>query len=203
MTRMGGLYDRLVVNRENKWFDVSEATNPTQTGATILEMNVPLPQGTGESARIGRKIFVKSIYLRWRFNPAVASETQRVRIAIILDKQCNGAVATYGDVFQAGGSIWQRPRNLSNAARFQILKLWDVEIGATGGGPRADSPFTTDRFYHVARNFHYFKKCNIPITYNGTTGVVTEVCCNNLLILGSSNLDTGGFAYTCRIRFTD
>lgn len=183
---------------EQKFFDTALSEVFDKTAETAQASLNLVPQGVTENTRIGRKLHIKSIYIRGRFfnDPAATNQMSICTLILVLDKQCNGAAATWADVFD-GTQTNQRMRNLANSERFQVIKTWDCILPLTAG---VDGAYTS-----TGCPLEWYKKVNIPILFSNTTGAITEICCNNLLLLGGDSVsdDTCSFQGTCRLRFTD
>ncbi len=186
--------------REMKFFD----STFTVSGVNLVgELNSSInlvPQGTGESERIGRKMTIRSI--DWRFTirklqetGAVGSDT--VRVIMFLDTQANGAAAVPGDILEA--TDYQAFYNLTNSGRFRILmdRTYDSNVKAGSGNGSVDQTFS----HQIHGRFS--KKCSIPIEYSSTTGAITEIRSNNIGVVLFAERDQGSdFVSRIRIRFT-
>jgi hypothetical protein len=156
---------------------------------------VEIAQGTGNNQRIGRKINVRTIHLQAViYSEAAAAATafggEMVRVALVLDKQANGATPSSSLIYDNffGGGVFGAAcsfRNKENEARFRVLKEWRVPITPQFGVATAG---TTGVIAYDTKRVEVYKKVNIPIEYNGTTGAITEIRSNNLLLLLSSSL---------------
>lgn len=182
--------------KEQKFFDTTLADTISSTLGLIDtgdQLNL-IPQGVTESTRVGRKAFLKSIQIQaiYQFSGSVG-QGGAFYMYLILDKQCNGAIATTADVF-TGTNAASTLRELSNSSRFWVMKRWVHIID-----PKVASG-------DVTKNISFYKKLNIPIEYNSTTGAIGEICCNNLFLMaGSSNAGAAvtTLVGTARLRFTD
>lgn len=215
--RIGGNYGRYnrKTSSELKFFDigttaytvdttpevipwtVTSATSTTSTGSLVQ-----IVQGDTESMRNGRKITIKSIQCKGFLTGPTTTPNDVIQLYLILDKQCNGALPSYSDVFEDVPVVSEVNRmiNLSNSSRFTIIKkLRMTFVGQTAlAGPVYTSQIKSIDFY---------KKCNIPIEYDSsaTTGVVTSVKSNNLfwLAVGSASDDGPILSLNNRLRFVD
>ncbi len=202
ITRRAGFFGRFAgAGAELKFhdLDIDDATIASNGTITEDSCNV-IVQGTSESQRIGRKCTLRSI--NWRFNirlpegTAVTTTSDTVRVILYLDKQTNGATAAVTDILESDD--FQSFNNLSNKSRFRTLmdRTYDLNTDLSGDGTTVDSP----RFN---MNDTFFKKVNIAIEYDSTTGAITEQRSNNVgvLLLSKNGLCT--FASKMRIRFSD
>lgn len=202
VTRTGGFYRKMSQGgQEFKFFDTSLAFTVDATGEVPATGQLSLiPQGDTESSRDGRKVNVTSILLKGRmtFTPAAAATASGVTyMYLVQDTQCNGAAAAATDVLTST-SFSVAIRNLGNSERFKILKKWTYDWNSMAGA--------TTAYNNQNKHFEFYKKCNIPLIFSGTTGAITEIRSNNIFLLaGSTNsiddlVDVQG---VCRLRFTE
>lgn len=204
-TRTAGYYGRFRGRRtgggfggELKFLDTGSSTLFTTAGAVNPNF-VVIPQGVGESERIGRKVTIKSIYLKGVIvhNPVtVNSAANTCRIMIIQDKQANGAVFAVTDVLETASYLAHR--KLENINRFKILKDTTFSINSNSSDGSAPG--------EAQRPFTYYTRCNIPIEYDTTasTGAIATQRSNSIALLMIA--DTGTvttFSYNCRVRYSD
>lgn len=203
--RVSGYYGRYSKrDGELKFHDVDLDDAVVAAAGTITGTINAIAQGVTESTRVGRKCTLKSINWRWRtYAPeadAVANPAQPdiIRIILYLDKQCNGAAAAVTDILETAN--YNSFRNLANSGRFTILldryvNVNYLTLASDGAGVVSSSENT--------RAGSYYKRCNIPIEFSSTTGVITEIKSNNLGVCLLSVNGTGGFESKIRLRFSD
>jgi len=143
----------------------------TAPGATTL-MN-GLANGSDASTRIGRKVVLKSLYVRWSYSLAATSVGgSPARIIIFFDKQANAFAPNNTDVLAA--SEFNRPNNLSNRDRF--ITLYDhitPTVSANGE-------------YSVAGSC--YKKLNLETIFNqGTAGTIGDITSGSIYIMFAQN----------------
>ncbi len=182
--------------------DLDDATITT-AGAVTDSINL-IPQGVTEITRVGRKCTITRI--NWHFNiilPEVDDITDPspgdiVRVIMYLDKQANGAAATALGILETDD--YQSFNNLANSGRFRILMDRNYSIqyaslaSATAGNVSSAAAYIQDSFY---------KKCNIPLEFDSTTGAVTEIRSNNLGVMLITREGAAGFFSKIRLRFHD
>lgn len=205
---------------ERKFFDgVRAAVVPAATG-TILNASINLvPQGTGESEMIGRKIIVKRISMRLNCALPTAGPyddvnqpfDDTIRICLILDKQANGAGATIGQIFESapgiGNATYLSMMNLEYSKRFQIIKEWMINFDANGvafWNATAGEP----KFYKFGEEetIKWSKKKNIRIDFGnmaGATRNINEIRTNNLVVAAFTKRGLAAVEYYWRIRYLD
>lgn len=184
--------------------DVVVATS----AAVVISLNV-IPQGTTASERIGRKITITKLKLRWVLNlPNIQDATALtsgdvIRVMVFVDKQTNGAGAIGSDILKFP-TDFQSYRLLSNVGRFDILydKFHSLQY-LTGAGLGGD--IGSAQLYQGGVKYHYkfSKSMTLPIEYSGMTGAIDEIQSNNIGILLISSNGNGGFDGDVRIRYTD
>jgi len=196
--RTSSAYRRGAGTGETKYFD----TGNTDTGdATAGNINLlcTVPQDATETGRVGRKINVKTINIRAYFtldsqgtNPPTGAI---VRWMIVLDKQTNGATFAMSDLLSQ--VVPNGFRNLDNVDRFVVLKDKSITLNCmTMNG-------TTSSAINYSRQVRFTKKCNIPIEYSGTTGVIGQVRSNNIYFVYISSDIASNAIWKGRIRYTD
>lgn len=191
---------------EQKFLDNDLVDNVISTTASVISSFNLLAQGLTGSTRIGRKITVRKLHVRYelflpdKLDESVLTSGDIVRVIFFCDKQTNGT-ATLGADILINNTNYQSYRLLSNQGRFEILmdKFHELkyDIAASGGG--------ADAFAQggVVRHFSFSKKMSLPIEFSGITGVITEVRSNNLGMLLISSNGIAGMIGKSRIRFSD
>jgi len=202
LLRVGGYTGRFGKNGELKFFDTAISFTIDATGEVPAtgQLNL-IPQGDTESTRVGRKCTVKSIewWLNMQYNPSAANVEDLTKIAIVQDKQANGAAATAALVYTST-NLPTAPRNLENEPRFRVLKeivqVWNAQAGVAGA------------YAPVQKYVHGRKKVNIPLIFDSTatTGAIGTIRTNNIFLLagtGGSSDDLVNVNGNVRIRYTD
>ncbi len=189
-------------NAEMKFFDLTIDDAVIGTGANIVQDSCnKIPQGVTESTRIGRKCTVKAI--NWRFtmtldsNANFANGQDVVRVILYLDKQCNGATAVNTQILES--SNVHSFNNLANKSRFRTLMDRTYDLYKFGGAPSGAAYATGE--YGVTDSL--YKKCNIPIEFDNTTGAITEIRSNNIGVMLCTFTGIASFTSKMRLRFSD
>lgn len=197
--RTGGYFGTAAPGAELKFLDhaiddavvASAGAILVATGGSAGTLNA-ISQGTGQTQRDGRKCTVKQI--NWKYEltlPASATSGDVVRVMLVLDKQCNGATAAVTDILASAD--YQAFNNLANSGRFRTLMDRTYAINATAGiAGTIVTEVIQDSFYH---------KCNIPLEFSSTNGVITEVRSNNITGLVISQSGVAGMVGNLRLRF--
>jgi len=188
---------------EKKYLDTTYIGSFDQTGevlpggGTSTGLNL-IPQGDTAVTRDGRECYIRSIHLRGYVNlPLNAGISSCViRMMLVLDTQANGAYPAFADVVNGVNGF----NNLDNSKRFRILKDWFFAVNSMNLALTAADVLTSTSIYKYIK---YNKRCNIPLEFSGTTGAITEVRSNNLVLIAAAapTDDTVNFAMITRIRF--
>ena len=166
--------------REWKFHDVTTTdADIASTGEILEDSLLHIAAGTGESQRVGRKIWVKSLsmhaHLTLDEGTNLAHCVQYIRTIVYVDKQANGAAATVAEILES--TAFQSHYNANNVpSRFRILCDKRHKVGsktAAGDG-------TTNDFGLEVVAFKFYKRMNLPVEYSSTTGAIGEICCNNI-----------------------
>ncbi len=199
-TRRSGFFG---INRsgELKFFDIDVDDGVVSVTGDIIDSVNELAQGTQEQQRIGRNCVITNI--GWRFRVSLPSSTAKnltsdvVRVIMYLDKQCNGATATVTGILESAN--YQSFNNLSNKSRFRTLSDMTYDLVARSGAGNG----TANDFGEDVISGSFFKKVNIPLEFDGTTGAITEIRSNNIGILFISQGGVASFDSKLRLRFSD
>lgn len=163
----------------------------TTSGAQVTLIN-GVAQGVASNERIGRKITMKSLFVRgYAAMQGSTVGNSPVRVLIVYDKQTNASAPIVTDIVLQDTIM--SPMNLANAQRFQVLYDAVFKLGTAG-----DQVF----------NFQKYIKLNHDVTYNlGATSAVGSIQTGSVYCLVWNN---GGFATAApahniwtRIRYVD
>lgn len=200
--RVGGNYGRYNTSEsETKWFDTTDPSTIVPIGGVVLAPSLNLiPEGTTESSRLGRKARVVSIHIKGAILlPGTANSTaalDRVRFIVLVDKQANGAAPIVTDYLETAQI--NSFRNLSNSQRF--TSLYDkTRVLHSNAGAGADA--ATDIYPPMVSTLTINKKLNLPLEFSSTTGAITEIRSNNIVVMALSEFGFALSAFTARIRF--
>ncbi len=160
---------------------IAFTASPT-TESTVLGTMLNIPQGTGETQRIGRVIRVKSVMIRYHclVGGGTTDIHDEIKLYLVLDKQCNGGVATIGDILGTGSCL--AFRNLQNVNRFKILATRYIQLSSAAGAGNG----TTNLFEGHIQDGQIIVRGDWPIEYSGTTGAISELRSNNIFLLAIS-----------------
>lgn len=186
------LYQVDLTGAEKKAIDTTSTLAPPLTASfTACTLLNGCAQGVGNSERIGRKMCMKSISLRYIHQPTSGGPNSQVRILIIYDKQTNGSLPANSDIIPLAQFIGHL--NLSNADRFVVLM---------------DEISESSQSSALTISGKRYLKCNLETVFGGTTNGIASINSGGVYILAANNSDltvgaVSALWYQVRIRYTD
>lgn len=161
------------INHPSNTFDAA-------TGTLTNAHPLAIPQGTGVSGRLGRKVILRNINARWTLKKlgntlATGTASMRWRLLCVRDKQCNGSYAAPNSIL-ANTSLIDTFMALENQYRYDIL--FDKQ------GCLDSQIITTTNYGETCFTIKFSKKCFIPIEYSSdtsTNGDITSLTTNNIV----------------------
>lgn len=200
----------IYTSSERKYFDIDNATYAVNTTGSFTPLCLPV-LGSDFTNRVGRKVVIKSVYIRGRVQldaataaSNVASLGQQARFVIFVDNQPNGAAPAVTDVLKE--AVPHSQLNANNRDRFRIIKdktyVFDPMIISN----------TATQAHAVMNRTVYdvkvYKKLNIETIFNGTNGgTIADVNSGALYMFWIGNVAAGTTdataPLTTRVRFDD
>ena len=167
---------RQIPSVEVKFYDQQWGMN---CGANTWTLGSAVPlagilQGTGPSERVGRKIKVCGIIIRGTCTLPQASPWT---VDVVVDKQCNGVAATAAQVYANPLDFTSFP-NPFEETRFRFLKRFQSFNPAQATPVPGGAP--------VEQAISLAIKTNFTVEYNASTGAVTDLTSDNLMIFNCS-----------------
>lgn len=188
---------------ELKSFDGSKTSTTVSSSGSIFDASLNLiQQGAAENNRIGRKCVVRSIHLRGRVlianGTSAAGTSDKCRIMVYVDKQCNGATATVANLLDSANV--DSFRNLDNSGRFVVLydKFFCLNVPAMAGD-NAGGVITAEANTQFSLN----KKVSIPLEFDASSGAITDLTTNNIGVLCIAADGQAKVNYHWRLRYSD
>ena len=174
-----------------------------QISSTVVVRNLlQVAEGTDDTQRVGRRIFLRRLFLNARIYPTSNSTIHNTtRIVIFFDKQANGSTPTISDIFDNVNFMSVYDWN-SVPKRYEII--YD-SIRSFGGNWSQVNSASSEPQTGVIR-------LDIPLNrlvqYKGTTSAVTDIVSNSLWILHKGNQTLASDAgsninYFCRVSYDD
>jgi len=189
------------IKQEVKYKDLASANYTANTTGSIVLVPDAIAQGAGETARIGREIWLKSVEARGFVTCDSTTTVASVRALLVWDRQPNKALAAVTDILNTIHP--DSFLNDQNKARFKILRNWYfiVEGNNTTAGQQ------TGKCAHPFNEFIKFKKPK-RVTYSTAgTGAIGDLNTGALLfvVVGNKAAGTDDAAVVCgfRTRFFD
>jgi len=178
------------------------------TGSITLLANPQL--GSDFNQRIGRKIVLKSVYIRGACSVEAAStqtigfvSNQLIRFIVFADMQPNGAAPNISDVLAQAVPTSQL--NMDNRDRFKIYSVREYVFDPWFRSAGGDDIMFNRTCYPIKK----YKKLNLEVIYNGTNGgTIADINSGALymLWLGSQTAGTGADSIatlSTRVRYDD
>jgi len=127
----------------------------------ITEINC-IQQGATVAQRIGNKVVIKSIHLKCTLAATVLNNLSIARLALIYDKQPNGAFPNIADIFTeqpAGAVVFYGSLNIANKSRFSIIR---------------DQFVTFDPAAQLVKTFNMYIKGRFEVEYGANAGNIGD-----------------------------
>jgi len=160
--------------------------------------------GIGPTQRTGRKIVVRGV--QWRGHVILPNNVTNtsVRLRLGLDSQANGGTAQREETLNSSvgttdPTTWFN--NLMHVNRFKTFFDRVIDLNSS-----TVSSVTAGDPGQMQRKFSLYKKCEIPVEFDGLTGTISEIASNNLYVDALHQLVPlvqPSIISTVRIRFTD
>ncbi len=184
--------------KESKFHDFLDTGGVVVTAGQIQGISL-IPANDTESGRIGRLITITSVGLKGILSLPVSADenntTDVVKVWIVLDKQANGALPVTAHLLEDSDVLGYN--NLTNSFRFKTLatKTIAIQSGISGNGT-ATQTGDNEIFFEM------FKKTNIKMQFSASTGAITEINSNNLIVFIMSHSAVASLRFRTRVRFT-
>lgn len=190
---------------EKKNFDTNTGTLPTtlpsvaSAAPTLLNAYTA---GTSANAAIGRRVLNKSLLLRMMISSGGGTTFTGCRVAVVYDRESNGAAPAFSDVFQSPGTNGTASaNNLDNGDRFSILMDEKFMVA-----PGASTAPTDKQTYYLDR---YIKLGLESVAKGGSfTGAITGIATGSIYLFAWSDTAAASnppvvIAAVSRVRFQD
>jgi len=163
-----------------------------------------LPEvGTGLSNRIGNRIRARVLHLRGRWFPQKSNpsavDTLFVKFAIVFDRQCNGSLPAFGDVYTQHNdngvlaSSFNSFVNVFNEDRFRILFEKNFTLPAIGAlGALSGSSLVYSNSLSLLC-FAVSIDIGQDVVFKGNSGATGDVVSGNLVTVNVCNLNVGSY----------
>lgn len=193
---------------ERKVIDSGAITTAVSTTPVSTAVNL-IAAGSDFNQRIGRKVCIKSLYIRGRiytqrakpYSSSGEASAQTGRLIILWDEQPNGTLIAAGDVLTSNDTIAHL--NINSRDRFKVLhdKTYAVDALALN---------ITTNTGASGRNIHYFKKykkINMETIYNSVNNTIADVTSGALIVFWVGDTVAGvndmEAVWNVRVRYSD
>jgi hypothetical protein len=181
------------------------------TSGTVTYMS-GIPQGTEINQRVGRTINYHSVVIDVAVNPNALSTAPPGNgfWAIVLDRQPNGALATFGDIFDLanglGDPAFCHRNTIRYADRFVVLIRADF---ASGQQTATLNGYQCKEYIHLASRL---RGEDVKSKYQGTSALISDAATGALLFVSclsnQSAFNGGGInppqiTWNSKLRYTD
>jgi len=173
------------------------------SGSTSVDLLNAVATGTDFTDRVGRKIMMKSIFIRgWLKGQDISNGSplgNLCRLILVYDRQSNGAAPSMDAILKTTEA--QSQLKLDNRDRFTVLVDKAIALGTiTNVATQAVAGSPTCRAIKI------YKRLNLEVQFSGTTAAIGSIATGALYLIsvGSQTTSDGhSFVYTSRIRFVD
>jgi len=198
--------------QERKVFDIDVASYAVDTTGSITLLADP-QVGADMNQRIGRKILLKSVYIRGYVRTEAATSTlplvntigQMGRFIIFADLQPNGAAPAVTALLKEASPASQL--NIDNRDRFKVYCDREFIFDPYGASTTATQTYLSCT--NQIRAIKKFKKINLEMIFNATNGgTIADVNSGALYMLWIGNVAAGtntnmSASLSTRVRYSD
>lgn len=198
--------------QERKVADILTADYPCYTTASIALLALPRV-GADFNARVGRKVTLKSFYIRGSVQTVQSTATgtvytmpaQMVRMICFCDLQPNGALPLVTDLLNEATP--QSQLNLNNRDRFTIYTDKEFSLDPASFYNSTNGNYAASQNNQI-KLIKKFKSINLEMIFNaGSTGNITDITSGALYMLwiGSAPSAAAGAVakVSTRVRYND
>ncbi len=200
---------------EKKFVDYTVSNDPFTSvwaggemeDATALSLSA-VAQGDGESQRDGRMYTIHSVFVKG-FLRTASQESQTApitdavaRLALVWDKQTNGAQLNAEDVFDTvtAGEDVNSVKNLQFSHRFRVLKDITIPLPVQNTNEGAINLFASSPTL-VPFKMGFTFKTPIQVRCTGTTAAIASIQDNSIHLIGTATDTNVTLWYRSRVRF--
>lgn len=184
---------KALINVERKFIDNTYSGSAVSTTPSVQCINLTA-QGTTNTTRVGNSLKMSNLTIEGYVTLNSAAAFDYVRLAVILDRQCTGILASYSpNIYESTTPI--SPRNKQSVDRFTVLKEFKLQLDQNG---------------NQIQKFTYFSKMPLDekdrhVKYNGTGGTIADLYTNAILLVwvGVQATNQSNISAISRIRYVD
>jgi len=179
---------------ELKFIDITAAPAVITTAGS-LELLSQIANGNGQSERVGRRINLVDIHLRFSLYPSDDFDSNYSRVLMFIDKQSNGAAPAITDVLTT--STYYSLLNPININRFQVL-YDSVRHSTFNNNATLSIASTPTHFIETRKSLK-----GRSIMFKGTGSTVSSIDSGAVYLLTISSSAAMTYQTTSRLRYTD
>lgn len=179
------------------FLDTAAATYGMDTTGSITLLN-PIVQGAGQSQRVGKKVILKSLQCRGRWNSLAVTTFADGAYLIVYDRRPTGALPAITAILNTANT--NSMNNDDNSGRFKILKRVDFTFEGNSATPNTGKG--------VLSGDMYLKLRGLPTVYKSVnTGAIADIEEGALYLVTLGDIAAGTSAASgtvgFRVRFMD
>jgi len=190
---------------EVKYFDTTRGAAGVPNTGVVDPFLLGMQQGTGNSGRVGRLVRVTCLEIIGNASIAVTDNSAQtwdaLRIMVVHDKQCNGALFGITDLMVSGDE--KNFTNPNNELRFDILKEQIFSVNASSSVNTSGNPALALQTGEAGQWFRYKIPLDLVVEYSASTGAVADLRSSNLAVYATSRNGRGVIEYIARVSYTD
>lgn len=190
---------------EIKYVDTARGAAGVPNTGVVDPYLCNLTQGVGSSFRLGRLVNCVSLDIIGNASIAVTDNSGQtwdaIRIMVVLDKQCNGALFGVTDLMVSGDE--KNHTNPANEHRFVILKEQIFSVNATVAVNTSGNPALALQSGEAGQWFRYKIPLDCVLEYGANAGAVSDLRSNNIAVYATSRNGRGVIEYIARLLYTD
>lgn len=196
---------------EKKTYDIDTAVYQVNTTGSFTLLCIPVT-GADFTNRVGRKIYIDSVYIRGQVRTEAAAATAAVavppilaRMIIFVDHQPNAATPAVTDLLKE--ALSQSQLNLNNRDRFTICCDKYFQLGFYAYNTTATTSNATGD--NQAFSIRKYKKVKVETIFNATNGgSIADITSGALYMFWIGNTAAGAntdanASVSTRVRFRD
>ncbi len=188
---------RAALMAEVKFLDTSVNDVLVAATGTVETSFCLVTQGDGESQRDGRTVWATGLnikgnaYLTALEGEAAVQQGDTLRLLLVVDHQCNGVAPAVGDILATADV--NSHREACKTGRFDVL--WEAwhdlhwQVNAAGDYAGVVKAFTIDTVL------------GLELMFRDSTGAVSDLTSNNVVLLAITKNGLIGLEYTGRLFF--
>lgn len=177
-----------LVNAEPKFVDTVSTGVAFANTMTYVRLT-SIAQGTTDSTRVGNKILLKDLLIRWTCSiNTAATGNNIVRIILFVDKQTEGALPINPDPLATANA--DAPLSMDESKRYVIIRDWHYVLNTT-------------TFQSTAKK--HYKILNFHCDFDGTGSTIGDAKENQIYLgfITSAASNFPSLSYYARVKYFD